>query len=68
MKAALATAVEEKEAARVAAEVKACERVAAVLEQTNFEREQNDEVLGGRYAACSLYPALHKWVCARGRC
>ena len=67
MKAALATAVEEKEAARVAAEVKACERVAAVLEQTNFEREQNDEVLGGRYAACSL---IMRCIigCARGRC
>ena len=48
LKVALETALEEKEAARVAAEVKACERVAAVLEQTNFEREQNDEVLGGR--------------------
>ena len=28
----------------------ACERVAAVLEQTNFEREQSDQVLGGRLA------------------
>lgn len=48
LKVALKTALEEKEAARVAAEMKACERVAAVLEQTNFEREQNDQVLGGR--------------------
>lgn len=52
LRAALDTALEEKEAARVAAEVKACERVAAVLEQTNFEREQNDEILGGRCALC----------------
>ena len=48
LKVALETALKEKETARVDAEVKACERVAAVLEQTNFEREQNDEVLGGR--------------------
>lgn len=54
LKAELKTAVEDKEATRVAAEMKACERVAAVLEQTNFEREQNDEVLGGRCAFSHL--------------
>lgn len=58
LKAALQTATEEKEAARVAAEMKACERVAAVLEQMNFEREQNDEVVGGRCVS-----TCHRMTC-----
>ena len=35
--------IEYKIQAWVSAEMKACERVAAVIEQTNFEREQSDE-------------------------